>query len=224
MDLLKNYSRVFFDFDGLLVDTENSHYKAYKKAIAHFGLLLNWSHKDFITIAHTSSYGLREEIEKLFPTIFDQISWKDFYALKSHSYLESLKDSPPLLMPGSKDLINKVQKNKTPHAVVTNSPKQQIEIIKFNHPILQKIPLWITREDYQQAKPHPDGYLKAIEILGETNAMLGFEDSYKGIISLNRAKITSVLVCQKNYPQLATPSEAICDYVFSELNEIKEKG
>jgi HAD superfamily hydrolase (TIGR01509 family) len=81
-------------------------------------------------------------------------------------------------------------------AVVTNSPREQIEIIKESLPVLKSIPLWITREDYSNPKPSPEGYLTAIRKLVEPgDRIIGFEDTLKGLKALLGAGVESILVC-----------------------------
>ena len=37
------------------------------------------------------------------------------------------------------------------------------------NPLLKNIPYWVTREDYEKAKPAPDGYLEALALYGKTS-------------------------------------------------------
>ncbi len=81
-------------------------------------------------------------------------------------------------MPGVEELLKELIELKSKRAVVTNSTKEQIETIKELLPLLKSIPLWITREDYENPKPAPDGYLKAMEVLADSgDRVIGFEDS-----------------------------------------------
>jgi HAD superfamily hydrolase (TIGR01509 family) len=70
-------------------------------------------------------------------------------------------------------------------------------------PLLQKIPHWITREDYQEAKPSPQGYLKAIEKFAHPqDQIIGFEDSPRGLQALLGTKAKPVWVTEVNYPEI----------------------
>ena len=71
-------------------------------------------------------------------------------------------------------------------------------------PVLKTVPLWLTRENYQNPKPAPDGYLKAIEMLeGKGGRTIGFEDSLKGLQSLHAAGVDGVLICPPASAQVA---------------------
>ena len=107
------------------------------------------------------------------------------------------------MMPGAEEMIDCVQEQKIPCAVVTNSTKNEVTAIKKHLPCLEKILTWIVREDYKNPKPAPDAYLRALKILGEkaTNC-LGFEDSLKGVNALVAAQIKPLLICLDNHPQM----------------------
>lgn len=210
MDWITKYQTVFFDFDGLLVNTEQLHYQAYKKAISTQGEILTWDFPTFTSIAHRSATGLRELITKQFPFLIERLGWQEFYQEKTKSYLALLKSGGLELMPGVSRILSLVQKKGLSHCVVTNSTRQQVEMIKTNLPLLCQIPHWITREDYTSPKPAPDGYLKAIDLLnGNVGGRIGFEDSLRGIDSLKGAGITPVLICSPDHPQMKDVEEEL---------------
>ena len=64
----------------------------------------------------------------------------------------------------------------------------------------------LTRDDYINRKPHPECYIKALNYFPECKNPIGFEDSYKGYLSLSKTPITPVFIGNKNY------------YFFSQIN------
>ena len=218
MNWILEYSPIFFDFDGLLVDTEPLHYKAYQTLLKNHGVSCPWNFPTYITLAHKNSVGLRNAITDLAPQLLETHSWEELYEEKKAAY-DALVDEGGLeLMPGAEKMLEIVQTANIPHAVVTNSTFKQISLIREQLPLLKKIPYWITREDYKNPKPAPDAYLKAIEELGASDNMLGFEDSLKGIHALEEASITPVLVCPSDHPQLEKVSKGSLR-VYSSLKE-----
>ena len=69
MEWIKNYQLFLFDFDGLLVDTEHMHYKAYLLMCKNRGFELVWSFQDFTNIAHFNAVGLKENIYSTLPSL-----------------------------------------------------------------------------------------------------------------------------------------------------------
>jgi|GEM_PF-269732 beta-phosphoglucomutase len=203
MSWILDYSPIFFDFDGLLVNTEHLHYQAYERMMERNGMSFPWDFLTFAEVAHKSSHGLRELITSHANALVETLSWETLYDQKKEEYAQLLEEGNLELMPGAQTILESVQLAKIPHAVVTNSTREQTEKIREKIPVLNKIPHWITREDYQNPKPAPDAYLKAIEVLGKSDKMLGFEDALRGIRALQGASITPVLICPSDHPQMA---------------------
>ena len=195
--VLSSYDAILFDFDGLLVDTEPLHFAAYKEMCLRNQVALDWDFTRFCTEAHGSANGIWKIFQREFPQLFARSSQDVLYLEKKEIYQELLQKSSLNLMPGVKALLQALAKSNALSAVVTNSTRSQIELIRKALPILDVIPLWITREDYMLAKPAPDGYLLAIEKLGKKKRIVGFEDTIKGIQALQSAKVDAVLVASK---------------------------
>ncbi len=203
MNFLQQYDIFFFDFDGLLVNTEQLHYQAYKALIENHDFEMHWNFHDFALIAHTSSDGLKRAICEKYPPL-NQFPWEALYREKKQLYEALLTSQKLNFMDGAEEVLDLVQDKR--HLVVTNSTKAQIDVIKESLPRLKKIPTFITREDYLNPKPSPDGYLKAIELFGQkSDRMIGFEDAMRGIKSLQGANIHPVLICSSDHPQLSSP-------------------
>ncbi|MGE0670816.1 MAG: HAD family hydrolase [Parachlamydiales bacterium] len=199
MKWIHQYQLFLFDFDGLLVDTENLHLQAYKDVCRSRGFNLDWDFEQFCRIAHAKASGTRDALYEMFPGLaVQEPRWEILYQEKKDAYENLLRSGNLQLMPGAEELIAALHAANIKRCVVTNSPLKQIEIIREALPVLQTIPLWLTRESYQNPKPAPDGYLKAIEMIGQKgDRVIGFEDSLKGLQSLYAAGADGVLICPK---------------------------
>jgi len=197
MDWVQEYQLFLFDFDGLLVDTEPLHCASYLEMSRRRGCPLNWDLERFCMEAHGKSMGFFDGLEREYPDVFKSgPSKEELYAEKKRIYIEMLQSNRLELMEGALPLLTALEERGIKTAVVTNSPRDQIEIIKRVLPDLQKIPVWITREDYTEAKPSPEGYQKAIQMLAKPgDRIIGFEDTLKGLKALLAAGVEAVLVC-----------------------------
>ncbi len=193
---LSNYNFVFFDFDGLLVNTEHLHFEAYKNMCLSRGFILPWNFLKYCSIAHTSAEGLRKEIYREFPALYEQEpNWSVLYEEKKEAYKNLLDLGTVQLMPGVEQLFFQLESLKIPSCVVTNSFKKQIDRIREQLPILEKIPYWVTREDYKAPKPSPDPYLVAKSTYAlPTDRIIGFEDSIRGMQALVDAGIEGIVI------------------------------
>ena len=197
MNWIQHYQLFLFDFDGLLVDTERLHYAAYAELCRRYGYILSWDFPRFCKEAHTEAMGIWNGLFLEFPGLFKKQPRKEIlYEEKKAIYLELLAQSQLDLMEGVAELLIALQTHGSKRAVVTNSPRAHIDLIQESLPLLKSIPLWLTREDYTKPKPSPEGYLKAIHLLGAPgDKIIGFEDSLKGIRALLSAGVDAVLVC-----------------------------
>lgn len=209
MDWLKQYQLFLFDFDGLLVNTEELHYEAYKLMCQQRGFHLNWDFEFYCGIAHHSAEGLELQIYADIPGLKKmEPDWKVLYQEKKQAYLDLINRGAVELMPGAEELLIALQQANVNRAVVTHSLEELITAIRRQLPLLDTIPHWITREHYKQPKPSSECYLKAIEMLAkEDDNVIGFEDTPRGITALAGTRATLVFVSTLNYVDL--PPQAI---------------
>ncbi len=220
MNWIQNFDLFLFDFDGLLVDTENLHFRAYQELCQRRGNALPWDLNRFMQIAHADAGGIRREISALFPRMVEQEIWDHLYAEKKAIYESLIEQGNLSLLPGVEPLLLKLASEGKRRCVVTNSTKKQTDAIRARIPALQSIPHWFTRESYERPKPAPDGYLKALqELKSEGDRVIGFEDSMRGYNSLQQAGIpTPVLICHPSHPQLLGAKPELLVSSFSEVN------
>ena len=205
MSSLLDYQLYLFDFDGILVDTEPLHYASYMELTRRRGYPLKWSFSRFCAEAHSKAMGFFEGWQREYPHLFDEGPTQgELYEEKKRIYTELLQNNSLKLMEGVQPMLQELEAHQIKSAVVTNSPKAHIEMIKKSLPLLQKISLWVTREGYAHPKPSPEGYLKAISLLGKPgDRVIGFEDTLKGLKALLSAGVESVLICPSDAEQAA---------------------
>lgn len=201
---IKEFDLFLLDFDGLLVDTEKIHYEAYKALILSYGGSFDWSLDTWTVLAHRSSSALKEAIWDAYPEMLQVSSdWQVHYKKKTALYEELLQKMPVHLMPGALLFLENLAKLGKTSCVVTNSLQKHVFYIQKQHPLLQRIPHWITREDYQHPKPDPQAYQLAIARYGQSHSrIIGFEDSKKGYLALAQTPATAVLIASKSTQEI----------------------
>lgn len=225
---LSSYALWLFDLDGLLVETEQLHLEAYRRLCRDRGFELPWNLEDFMQVAHRSSSAIKEEIFTLFPAL-RETSWRALYEKKKEHYLLCLQESKLQLMPGAKSMLLLSEHQAEVTCVVTHSPKEQVEAIRAQIPLLNLIPHWITREDYDRPKPDPQCYKQAINLyqkeprMGESVRAIGFEDSARGLMALMGSSAQPVLIAEQGYAQLSPYQERYVHFpTFLKLLEGQE--
>lgn len=201
MKWVKDFQLFLFDFDGLLVNTEHLHYQAYVNVLAKRGHQLELTLAHFFQLAHLNSTAWREALYASIPDL--EPNWEILYREKKDEYLRLLASGKVELMPGAERLLKALEEANIRRCVVTNSILEHIQLIRAHIPVLKRFPNWITREDYEQPKPSPECYLKAIAMYGKPgDRIIGFEDSVRGLKALKGTPALPVLVCPKHHPLL----------------------
>jgi HAD superfamily hydrolase (TIGR01509 family) len=175
------------------------------------GYTLDWSFSRYCEAAHLDSTAIREGIYADFPDL--DPDWQALYNEKKKCYFALIGAGIVELMPGAEALLLELEKRKKRRCVVTNSFLEQIKLIKSQLKVLETIPHWVTREDYEKAKPSPDGYLRAIELYGKPgDRIIGFEDTIRGLQALKQTPALPVLICDSHHPLLEMLSEGALHY------------
>lgn len=204
MEWINQYQLFLFDFDGLLVNTEELHFFAYKKMCALHGFKLDWDFDTYCQAAHYSAEALRDQIYGQFPELKAQFpDWKVLYAEKKQALMDLVANGTVHLMPGAERLLKALEKANIKRCVVTHSPDDLVNAIRRQIPILDTIPDWITRHDYTHPKPHPECYIKAIEKFAHNgDRIIGFEDTPRGVKALMPTQAQAVMISRVRYPEI----------------------
>ena len=204
MHWIKQFNLFLFDFDGLLVNTEELHYKAYKRMCERRGFNLDWSFERYCQSAHYHSHMLQKEIYQYFPELNEiEPDWNVLYAEKKLAMTELLQEGAVQLMPGVEKLLRALDEAQIQRAVVTHSPVELITIIRNQHGIFKTIPHWFTRHTYSKPKPDPECYQLAIKTLAKPgDKIIGFEDTPRGMKALRGTEAYPVLICSIAYPEI----------------------
>lgn len=204
MRWIHDYQLFLFDFDGLLVNTEEIHYQAYQKMCADRGFELKWDFARYCKAAHYQATGLKEQIYEEIPGLCTmEPDWTVLYEEKKKAMVDLLEQGAVHMMPGATELLKALDDAQICRGVVTNSPNEQIALIREQNPVLDTISHWFTRETYSHPKPHPECYLNAIRQLGNgSKKIIGFEDTPKGLRALMHTPAKAIFVAQVDYPEI----------------------
>jgi len=205
-----NFDLFLFDLDGTLINSENIHQNAYNKAFSFFNLNVSLSFEEYCKYAHIND----KSMENFFLSITNEVSYDEFYLKKKEFYIELINNDIKL-QEGVEDFLNILFLKNKKTCIVTNTNKESLDCIIKKLSILSKIDYFITKEDCINKKPDPECYLMALNLFKDCKNPIGFEDSYKGFVSLKNANITSVFVNDINYPllYLLKPENYISSFV-----------
>ena len=185
---MKKY--ILFDHDGVLVDTEFWYYKAGERALADIGFTMDRHQylRDMTqggaTWAQAIAAGIYEQ------TISRQRGVRDVY------YQEYLR-TEDIEIEGVLETLD-VLAEKYRMAIVTTSKRADFALIHEKRSILDYMEFYLARDDYAQAKPHPEPYLRGLQRFGATAAeAVVVEDSARGLMSALAAGIDCIVVANE---------------------------
>ncbi len=102
------------------------------------------------------------------------------------------------VLPGVRELINTAQVADLSLAVASSSERVWVEGLLTQHDLIEAFDTIVCAEDVANTKPHPDLFLKALELLNiEPNEAIVFEDSQHGVKAARAAGIFCVAVPNK---------------------------
>lgn len=176
---------VFWDNDGVLVDTERLFFEACRDVLLDHGVELSLD--DFIDISLTQG-------RSCFELLAERGASSDQIQAAKHQrdavYSDTLAVGVPLIA-GVRDTLRRLH-GRLPMAIVTSCQPEHFVLIHAQTEVLPYFEFVLAGTDYRRHKPHPEPYLTAAERLGVApERCLVVEDSQRGV----RAAVAAGMQC-----------------------------
>ena len=169
------FDAVFFDMDGLLVDSEPEWLLSEIEVTAPYGY--TWLPEDQVACLGGP---LTRVGQYMFDKCGQQQSPEYFTQTLIDTQVARMRGNTPT-MPGAISLLKELQRNGVKTALVSASPRNIVDAVLDNlgHDLF---PFSISSDDVTNTKPNPECYIKAAQICGvEISNCLVFEDSLTGM-------------------------------------------
>ena len=169
------FDAVFFDMDGLMVDSEPEWLKSESEITAAYGY--QWQPEDQVACLG----GPLSRVGQYMHQKCKQAETPDFFTDKLiEVQSERMRLNTPF-MPGAYELVKDLQHNGVKTGLVSASPRLIVDAVLDNIGT-DLFPFSISSDDVKNTKPHPDAYLKAAQLTNSDIAnCLVFEDSLTGV-------------------------------------------
>ena len=203
------FDAVFFDMDGLMVDSEPEWFKSETEVTAKFGY--NWTDEDQVhclggPLTRVGQY-MHEKCDGAQTSEYFTQALIDTQALK-------MRGNTPT-MPGALELVRDLQAHGIKTGLVSASPRNIVDAVLDNlgHDLF---PFSISSDDVEKTKPNPDCYLKAAVMTGsKIDNCLVFEDSLTGMSAATASGAYLIAV-----PHLVKIEESAKVRVISSLEQM----
>jgi haloacid dehalogenase superfamily, subfamily IA, variant 3 with third motif having DD or ED len=211
---MNDLEAILFDLDGVIIDSEPLHEKAFRQTSLHLGRDLTQEEVaslkgtvdeigavkllEYNPVATLSVPQVMEYYNNIYKAMFDQIR----------------------LIPGSREFIQKAHRKDLKLGLTTSALQEN------QQRIFERFNLWpffsttITGQDIINGKPHPEPSLKTAEKLGVAPAnALVIEDSVNGVRS-GKAAGCRVIAITTSFPRERL-MELQADYVVDSFAELE---
>jgi len=189
---------IIFDCDGVIADTEPLHLAAFQKVLdeesialtedEYFSRYLALDDRGCFTMAYADR-GKSLAEEKL-----------DELVRRKADYIEPVMQNHLRIFPGVTEFIRQAA-GKYSLAVASGALRQEVELILEHGRVRDCFPVVVSAEDVSRSKPHPDPFIKAIELVNAGRAerimpreCLVIEDSIHGVEAAHRAGMSCLAV------------------------------
>lgn len=177
---------VLFDMDGVIVDTEPLHRKAYFKTFNQLGI-------DVSEELYTSLTGA--STKRVCDTLIDTFSLsqtnEEIAAIKRAHFKDYFYNDDEFdLISGVRELIQHYYENGVTLILASSATMTTINMVFEKFELEKYFSGKISGADLKESKPHPEIFIKAAEMANESidNCMV-IEDSTNGILAAHRAEI-----------------------------------
>jgi len=169
------FEAIFFDMDGLMVDSEPEWFLSETEVTAHFGY--TWLEQDQVEC-------LGGPLSKVGQYMFDKCGQQESPQYFTQTLIDTqvarMRWNTPR-MPGAIELVQELQSRGIKTALVSASPRNIVDAVLDNlgHDLF---PFSISADDVSKTKPDPECYLKAAAMSdSDIGNCLVLEDSLTGM-------------------------------------------
>ena len=206
---------VIFDFDGVIIDSEGLHLKAFNQALAPYNI--NISTEDYFA----EYLGLSDR------DLFNAFLEKNLLQTDSDT-LDKLLEQKPIAfenlineckaITGVREFLEMLRKNDILMAICSGALLNEIKIVLSSNNLARFFEVIVSAEQVQRGKPHPDGFeltLKKLNKLKNQNIppteCIAIEDSHWGLEAAAAARMHTIAITNSYSAESLKPAEKIID-------------
>jgi beta-phosphoglucomutase-like phosphatase (HAD superfamily) len=219
---LQRLQAVFFDFDGVIADSEPLHLRAYQTVLSADGIDLG---KDdyYARYLGYDDVGLFQALAKDQGLALTAETIDRWVEAKSH-VVDEMLSSAAILFPGAADCV-KMFAGHVPLAVASGALEPEIETVLNGAGLRQYFAAIASASDGVRGKPAPDLYLLAMakirhRVAVDPASCIAIEDSHWGLAAARGAGLRCIAVTH-TYPAAEL---GVADLVIDRLGDLTLSG
>ncbi|WP_100076887.1 HAD family hydrolase [Chryseobacterium camelliae] len=206
---------VLFDMDGVIVDTEPLHRKAYFKTFDDLGIQVPEGMYTTFT-----GYSTKKVCETLIEKFSLSQTYEEIAGIKRAYFKDFFYNDEDFdLIPGVKNLIEHYYENGITLILASSATMTTINMVFEKFGLEKYFSGKISGADLKESKPHPEVFLLAAELAGEpTGNCMVIEDSTNGIMASHRA---GIFCAAYRSPHSKNQDYTLADTVVSDYPELE---
>lgn len=206
---------LLFDLDGTLIDSERFHFDCWNEFLSQYEVTLDF--KDWLT--NYAGIPLPQNAKTIMSRYKIDEELAGFVERRELITFNGFRTKHIELMPFALDFIQYFYDKGLTLAVVTASPRNDVEAVFEKNGLAKYFSMFVTRTDVTKSKPDPESYNICVEKLGlAKEECIVFEDTLNGVKSAVAAGITTYAI-QNNIR--SHQKLKIADQLFLNFNHAK---
>ena len=202
---------ILFDFDGIIVDSEPMHFRAFQAVLKPLEKSFSWEEYCETYIGFDD----RDAFKEAYKVKGEKICTRDLKRLireKAAVFQQLIHDGEATPLPGAIELIKSIPR-KLPLALCSGALREDILPILKNLGIESAFSVIVTAEDTKKSKPDPAPYNLAIKQLGLSDPAnaIAIEDTPAGIVSAKGAGLKVLAITNSYDREYLLDADAVTD-------------
>ncbi|QPH41584.1 HAD family hydrolase [Pedobacter endophyticus] len=178
---------LLLDLDGTLIDSERFHFDCWNEFLSQYGVVIDF--KDWLS--NYAGIPLPQNAKAIINKYKIDADLTDFIDRRELITFNGFKTKDIELMPFALDFVQYFYEKGLTLAVVTASPRVDVEAVFERNGLAKYFKLFVTRTDVTVSKPDPESYNICVKMLGlAKDECIVFEDTVNGVKSALAAGIT----------------------------------
>lgn len=209
---MKKYTAIFFDFDGVIGETMEDNYEAWKHAFSKYSISI--VKDEYFLLEGMNTKGVAEYFSARYALdtqmITEIIHQKETYYLENNRFR---------FYDGVKTLIPEFKRRGYLTGMVSGANNSRLLKV-VNHEFLKYMDVIITGDKVNNCKPHPEPYLNAAKSLSVfPSECVVVENAPVGIASAKRAGMYCIAICSTLERRYLQKADMIID-TFADLEKV----
>ena len=218
---------VIFDFDGVIVDTEPLHYKAFQQILVPQGLGYSWE-QYISTYMGFDDRDAFQEVYAINGLTINVNELSNLIAVKAAIFQEIIR-SGITAYPGAVELIKALHRSKIPLAICSGALRSDIIPILEMLEIKECFDIIISADNVSKSKPDPESYQLAFDQLSSFHPKsqitkmhtVAIEDTPAGITSASDAGLMVIAITNSYTKEYLAKSDYITDSLDTLVSNVR---